>query len=292
MRVHTIWVADHVAFSTKVHTHDYYQLVYCRKAGGNFEIDGITYASEEGKVYLMQPMQPHAMQKGNNMRVIELKFLVDDEKAETLLRRVPTVFELKDDVGLRFSLKDIVKEGLSRRMFSNDSTDAALELLLIRILREFVDDSGEQLNTLDYDLPAPEDNPKGRSGDVQFIRLISYIDQHLSEHITLELLSEVVHFNKSYLTERFKDIWGIPPMKYVNWVRIEKAKELLVKTDKSVTAIAEETGFSSIHYFSRYFKEKEHMTPQKYRAVYAGKLNPKDKKSGDEEDGKKQRNHL
>ena len=292
MRVHTIWVADHVAFSTKAHTHDYYQLVYCRKAGGSFEIDGKRYVSEAGQIYLIQPMQPHAMQRGDNMQIIELKFLVDDENAAELLRRVPSVFTLRDDVSLRLSLKDIVKEGLSRRMFSNDSTNAALELLLIRILREFIDDPGEQLNTLDFDLPDPEDDLKGRNGDVQFIRLINYIDQHLSEHITLELLSDFVHFNKSYLTERFKDMWGIPPMKYVNGIRIERAKELLAKTDKSITVIAEETGFSSIHYFSRYFKEKEHMTPQAYRAGFAGKLNPRENDPGDEEDGEKQRYHL
>ena len=292
MRVHTIWVADHVAFSTKVHTHDYYQLVYCRKAGGSFEIDGKRYASETGQIYLIQPMQPHARQRGDNMQSIELKFLVDDENAAELLRRVPSVFTLKDDVSLRLSLKDIVKEGLSRQMFSNDSTNAALELLLIRILREFIDDTGEQLNTLDFDLPDPENNLKGRNGDVQFIRLINYIDQHLSEHITLELLSDVVHFNKSYLTERFKDMWGIPPMKYVNGIRIERAKELLAKTDKSITVIAEETGFSSIHYFSRYFKEKERMTPQAYRAGFAEKPNPREHDPGDEEDGEKQHDHL
>ena len=87
-------------------------------------------------------------------------------------------------------------------------------------------------------------------------------------------------------------LWGIPPMKYVNGIRIERAKELLAKTDKSITVIAEETGFSSIHYFSRYFKEKEHMTPQAYRAGFAGKLNPRENDPGDEEDGEKQRNHL
>ena len=56
-------------------------------------------------------------------------------------------------------------------------------------------------------------------------------------------------------------------MKYVNWVRIERAKILLAVTDKSITDIAEAVGFGSVHYFSRFFKDKEKLTPNDYRLL-------------------------
>lgn len=272
MRVHTIWVADHVAFSTKVHVHDYYQMIYCQKSGGSFEIDGAHYDAVPGNVYFVRPMQPHAMQRGNNMRVVELKFLAEDEETAQQLRALPSVFAVEDDMALRRALKEIVKEGLSQALYSNESTNAALELTLIRILRQFCPDAGEALRTLDFDVPPRETGATGRNSDVQFITLLHYIETHMAERITLDDLSRLVHFNKSYLVERFKSIWGVPPMKYVNWIRVEKAKELLATTDKSITDIARETGFGSIHYFSRYFKEKERMSPQSYRAKYAEDL--------------------
>ena len=78
MRVHTLWVADHVAFSTVVHVHDYYQILYCQKAGGTVEIDGVVYEAEPGTMYFMRPMQPHGLRRGNHMRAIEIKFLAED----------------------------------------------------------------------------------------------------------------------------------------------------------------------------------------------------------------------
>lgn len=276
MRVHTIWVADHVAFSTKVHVHDYYQMIYCEKAGGSFEIDDLHYEAVPGWVYFVRPMQPHAMQRGNNMRVMELKFLAEDEETGQQLSALPSVFAMEDDPALRRSLKEAVKEGLSEALYSNESTNAALELALIRILRQFCPEAGEALRTLDFDVPPRETGAAGRNSDVQFIKLIHYIETHIAERITLDDLSNLVHFNKSYLVERFKNIWGVPPMKYVNWIRVEKAKELLATTDKSITDIARETGFGSIHYFSRYFKEKEHITPQSYRTKRAEDLNTAD----------------
>jgi transcriptional regulator GlxA family with amidase domain len=48
-------------------------------------------------------------------------------------------------------------------------------------------------------------------------------------------------------------------------MRIERAKTLLRRSEKSITEIAYETGFGSIHYFSRYFKESVGITPNEYR---------------------------
>jgi AraC-like DNA-binding protein len=55
------------------------------------------------------------------------------------------------------------------------------------------------------------------------------------------------------------------PILYLNWIRIEKAKDLLENTDTSISEISELIGFQSIHYFSRYFKKKENCTPTEYR---------------------------
>lgn len=58
---------------------------------------------------------------------------------------------------------------------------------------------------------------------------------------------------------------GTTPVQYINRMRLRKAKELLATTDKSITEIAMTAGFQSIHYFSRYFKEKERISPLLYR---------------------------
>lgn len=269
MKLHTLWVADHVAFSTVTHVHDYYQIVYCQKAGGTVEIDGSVYTPEAGTMYFMQPMQPHAMRRGKNMRVIEVKFLATDEETVELLKHVPSELTFPDERACLRNLKDVVREGLSREMFCNETTNAALQLLLCRVLRKYIPNDGETLYTLDFDFAADNTTAASRNSDVEFIRLIDYMERHMAEKITLQTLAKLIHFNESYLIEQFKEAMGVPPMRYLNEMRIEKAKELLVTTEKSITDVAKETGFQSIHYFSRTFKKKERMTPQAYRMRYA-----------------------
>ena len=104
-----------------------------------------------------------------------------------------------------------------------------------------------------------------RNRDTDFLIVLDYIEKHLAEDITLEDLSEIAHFEKAYLITKFKEIWGLSPMKYVNALRIERAKQLLSTTEKSITDIAYETGFGSIHYFTRYFKDSTGITPSEYR---------------------------
>ena len=95
--------------------------------------------------------------------------------------------------------------------------------------------------------------------------LLDYIEHNLSECITLDSLSQQAHFDKSYLIARFKESMGTSPMRYVSHLRLERAKVLLATTDDSVTQIAHAVGFSTIHYFSRFFKEKEGLSPVEYR---------------------------
>ena len=224
MRIHTLWVADHIAFSTVRHTHDYYQLIYCRKSGGSIEIDGTVYDAVPGYFYFVHPCVPHSMERGQNMRLVELKFLAQDKETIRLLKQIPGVFTMEDDFSMRLSLKDILKEGLCNELYSNDSTNAALELLLIRILRTFIVGSEEPLETFGLSLKRKHERVSESLFDVKFQKVVDYIEQNLDRPITLDELAAQVHFNKSYLVERFKEAWGIPPMKYVNWMRIEKAR--------------------------------------------------------------------
>lgn len=92
-------------------------------------------------------------------------------------------------------------------------------------------------------------------------RVIQYINTHLSDKISLDQLSSLVFVSKSYLTKQFKHETGQTIIEYLNSARIEKAKMLLITTDKSVEEIAYEVGFESPKYFFRIFKAATGQTP-------------------------------
>lgn len=269
MKLQTIWVADHIAFSTEIHLHEYYQMIYCQKTGGSFEIGGKKYDAIPGCIYFVKSQELHGMQRGDNMRVTELKFLVEDGEVNNRLERLPSAFVVSDDILVRRLLTDIVSEGSGHMLYSGDSVNAALELLLIKILRAALDNDRGEPQIRNYEAVTLKSTDK-MVCSARLSPLIEYIANHLAEPITLDELSDLVHFNKSYLVECFKREYGIPPMKYVNHIRVEKAKQLLTTTDKTITNIAQETGFRSIHYFSRFFKDRECISPQDYRIQNAG----------------------
>ncbi len=267
MSVRTLWISDHYNLPVILHAHDYYQLIYCQRGKGKIEIGERDFSAMPGRAYLVPPMAMHSITPEEGMRIAEVKFVIDSEELSKAIGELPWEIDIDEHVSLRLSMKEIVREGLSGALFSHESTNAALMLFLIRLLREHnvkAEDMGLQSYYFNRS-PGKESDPSATS-DADFLKVLDYIERHLSEEISLDDLARIVHFEKTYLITKFKEIWGLSPMKYVNTMRIERAKSLLRRSDKSITEIAYETGFGSIHYFSRYFKESVGITPNEYRA--------------------------
>lgn len=97
--------------------------------------------------------------------------------------------------------------------------------------------------------------------------LLLYIEDHLSDELTIEQLCSVYQFHPSYLTKRFKKQVGCPPSEYITNLRIEKAITLLTVSRESIQNIAETVGFKDSYYFSKVFKQKTGYSPADYRIM-------------------------
>ena len=94
---------------------------------------------------------------------------------------------------------------------------------------------------------------------------LAYIQQNYPRSFSLVELSETIGVSKSYLSRIFKIDIGISIWDYLNRFRIQKAKELLLLTDESISAIAAQVGYQDISYFSRVFREIVGCSPRSYR---------------------------
>lgn len=94
---------------------------------------------------------------------------------------------------------------------------------------------------------------------------VAYIQQNYTRTLSLKELSDTVGVSKSYLSRVFKTDTGIPLWKYLNRFRIQKAKELLALTDKSITDVAADVGYEDVGYFGRVFHEIAGCPPRAYR---------------------------
>ena len=80
----------------------------------------------------------------------------------------------------------------------------------------------------------------------------------------MDELAKIVHLHPNYFSQLFRSMLGIPPLQYLNQLRIKKAQSLLLGTELSVTQVAAEVGME-LHYFSRTFRNRVGFTPSDYR---------------------------
>lgn len=84
-------------------------------------------------------------------------------------------------------------------------------------------------------------------------------------HISLETLSEVAGMGKANFRKTFSEVFGCPPMTYVNGVRMNKATDMLKGDYATVEEIAHKVGYNSVYHFSKMFKKNFGMSPTEYR---------------------------
>ena len=94
---------------------------------------------------------------------------------------------------------------------------------------------------------------------------IAYINDRISEKISLDNVSDYLGVNKSYLSSIFNKDMGISIVDYIHDKRISNACYLLANTDFSISEVADYIGYFDTSYFIRIFKTLVKMTPLKYR---------------------------
>jgi len=96
-------------------------------------------------------------------------------------------------------------------------------------------------------------------------QIYTYVHDNYANDISLSEMADTLHLNYSYLSSYFKQRTRENLTSYINRVRTDKAKELLLDHRLSVSEISRLTGFSDHNYFSKVFKKMTGMTPVEYR---------------------------
>lgn len=96
-------------------------------------------------------------------------------------------------------------------------------------------------------------------------QIIAAIRAHPERRVRLDDLAYEARLSPSVLITRFKRLTGLPPHHFQMACRLEKGKQLLRETDKSITEIAHELGFCASQHFSGHFKRAFGLTPSQWR---------------------------
>jgi AraC family transcriptional regulator len=178
---------------------------------------------------------------------IAYESIVDVDRFEIL-----PCFATPDPLIYQFSqaLKSELELGQSCGRFYVDHLIAALSMHLIRHY------SAEEQLIRDY--------TDGLS-KCKLQRAISYINENLTEDLSLKEISNAIEMSPHYFTRMFKQSTGMSAYQYVIHCRMERAKHLLCKQDLSIAEVAQQIGFQNQGHFTNAFRKNTGTTPKKYR---------------------------
>jgi AraC-like DNA-binding protein len=97
-------------------------------------------------------------------------------------------------------------------------------------------------------------------------RVSRFVREHLSEPLELEDLADAMHMSKHHFARKFREESGKTPMRFVTEIRLQVARQLLLNTDLTIAAVAEEVGLNSAAQFSHVFKRHLQITPGSLRS--------------------------
>lgn len=156
-----------------------------------------------------------------------------------------------------------------RNIYSTSTFEAGIDVLLSVVAKEKGDIFAQQCAAnLLVDEPkkmAPMLQKYSGHGDERIADIQQWININSNMTLPLSEISSRFTMSERNLKRRFNSATGISVTQYIQAVRIDKAKKLLISTEKSVKEIAYEVGYENDGFFSRLFKKSTGNTPAKWR---------------------------
>ena len=151
---------------------------------------------------------------------------------------------------------------MTRTNVTNESTsamrsDGTALLMLADLIRYFSV----------YSLPEMTAAPDPSNDTIR--EIITYVNEHYTEKLSLDDVSAHVGFSREYFCRFFKQHMGITFLRYLNEVRISHAGRLLTSTSLSISEVMNESGFTNQTLFNRLFKEIYGASPRQIRSSAA-----------------------
>ncbi len=113
-----------------------------------------------------------------------------------------------------------------------------------------------------------ENNTAEESGEEDertIVDIVRYMQEHMTEEVSLNILAEEFHLSAQYISQLFKNEIGVNFLAYLTNIRMEQAKKLLLSSQLSIAEISERSGYADYRIFTKAFKKAEGVTPSQYR---------------------------
>ena len=250
------------------HTHDYYEFYLFLEGDLDLEISGHARPLHPGDMVLVPPgVSHHALMHSSDRPYRRFVLWVSQEYVARLLKESPDYV---------FLMQRAATSGRCYYHF-HEAEFSSIQSRLIRLLEEFhsnrygrnaavylaLNDLLLYMNRIIYEREHPV---VSGSGDLmQEITL--FIDEHLTEDLSLDVLADHVCLSKYYIAHYFKDNLGISIHQYITKTRLQSCSEAIA-AGSDITRTFDEYGFRDYSSFYRMFRKEYGMSPREYQEAH------------------------
>ena len=247
-------------------SHDFPELLYLSRGTADMILDSVKYSLKCGQMLIYAPGTYHILEKAEDAVFRIISFEVSSEILPLYYNRIITLSYEQQELPMKINntgltlFRPVIPDDICGDMVLTErSNHFILQKLKIQ-LELFL------LNVCSMELSDEIIcNQKDASADLELTEICQYIQDHLSEQMTLEYIAGMFNISVSKLKLLFHRKFDAGVIAYINKQRIIKASELIKNTSLTYTEIAEQLGFGSLHYFSRMFKKETGMSPSEYK---------------------------
>ena len=201
-------------------------------------------------------------------RAARARLLLDDQKLLTgvslwsIFERDHALFRRKDvaDIPARFVIAGS-NEDCPALVTPPDRAVDPWQNKMSRALHTYP--RSDRLRAIGHFVPAPQARGGLPPGAIRRVR--EYVETHLSENIDLAVLASIAGLSVFHFAREFKRSAGITPHHYLVQKRVERAQEMLARTDLTLAEIAIASGFSDQSHLARHFRQMLGTTPREFR---------------------------
>jgi len=197
---------------------------------------------------LVEPGIVAADTEGPTTRIVCGYFKFESSLVNPILDALPDVVHIKHDdpdnaIWLEALLSQICRETEAGSLGAKAVIDKLSDVLFVQIIRCWINKKESETGFL------------AALADPKITLALQKVHEAPSERWTVESLAKQVQMSRSAFAKRFNTVMGNTPMHYLAHWRMQKAYELLSKTNKSVAQIAEQFNYQSEASFSKAFKQ-------------------------------------
>ena len=232
-------------------SHPMPELTYVDQGALHSVADGQDLLLEQGDMVLYGPNQWHMQYAdiGVAPRVVTISFDVEGGNLSCLLNR-----KIRTPQKAVPLLQLMLREQERMDPYSDDMMISLLGQLLVTLLRESNAPTADKLQA----------SNSVHSENEIIRRAQQYVSTHIREKLSVPLVARMVDVSPSYLTALFHKNLQISPGEYIRRTKLQESKQMIREGNLNFTEIAAALQYSTVHHFSRQFKEKFGITPSEY----------------------------